>query len=397
MSKHITPENYTGGFEGHPMLPQTDHDEHAQQAFVLSLKQLVNGELLAGTRQLCERKAREELGLDSTPAPEARHAVRKMMAGTSSYRIWSSLLRNSQELLWDYVGESVDRQLDELNTRANSIETPLGSLRLNPDFMLPGYLAAVDQHIMPGGYGDNPADDDVRSGAVYDRGAALYHMGQVNLLNDVRGHTLAAYLQDVYGELKPLRILDMGCTVGHSTLVLCDYFPDAEIHAIDVGPSQLRYAHARAEHLGKTVHFSQQSAESTDFESGSFDLVVSSAMFHETSTAAVPQIMRECMRLLRPGGICAHAEVPVRYDRMPVADVLIRDWQTYHNGEPFWGGCATTDFGAALEDASFVDVQTGFQPATRDATDPTRGHFSSEGDASFRYWYLFGGKKPSDA
>jgi ubiquinone/menaquinone biosynthesis C-methylase UbiE len=393
-SPQPTPSAANEQFEGHPMLPQANHDEYAQQSFVLGLKQLVNSELLGATLALCAQKVTQELGLDDSPAPERRQAVRQMMLNTPTYRIWSSLLLNSQELLWDYVGASVDRQLHTLNERASAIASPLGSLRLDPEFQMPNYLAAIDNHIMPGGYDQQVSDDDVRAGAVYDRGASIYHMGQVNLLNDVRGHTLAAFLQDAFADLPPpRRILDMGCTVGHSTLVLCDYFPDAEIHAIDVGPALLRYAHARAEHLGKAIHFSQQSAEATDFESGSFDLVVSSAMFHETSAAALPRIMRECARLLRPGGIVAHAEVPVRYDRMPISEVLIRDWQTYYNAEPFWGGCATTDFGAALAAAGFNDIQVGYQPATRDANDPERASFTQDGDASFRYWYLFGGRK----
>lgn len=381
--------------EGHPMMPQSTHDEQARQAFVLNLKQLANGDFLRATRELCSRKINSGLGhSDDHPAPALRHEVRRMMQVTPAYQVWSSLLRTSQELLWDYVGESVDRQAAELEELAASAKNCGGSLRLDADFQLPPYLAALDQHIMPGGYGYSSGDGDLRAGAVYDRGAALYHMGQVNLLNDVRGHTLAAYLRDAFGDLQPLRILDMGCTVGHSTLVLCDYFPEAEIHAIDVGASVLRYADARARHLGKAVHFSQQSAESTDFDSGSFDLVISSAMFHETSRAAVPAIMTECARLLRPGGVVAHAEVPVRYGHMKPSEVLIRDWQTYNNGEPFWGGCATTDFDAALADAGFEDRAVGYQPACRDANDPQRGRFSEEGDASFRYWYVFGGRAP---
>ena len=39
-----------------------------------------------------------------------------------------------------------------------------------------------------------------------------------------------------------------------------------------VGAPLLRYAHARAEMLGRKVHYSQQNAESLDFADGSFDL-----------------------------------------------------------------------------------------------------------------------------
>ncbi|MCL6753034.1 methyltransferase domain-containing protein [Nostoc sp. CCCryo 231-06] len=61
-------------------------------------------------------------------------------------------------------------------------------------------------------------------------------------------------------------------SIGNSTLPYVDGFPDAEVHAIDVGAPMLRYAHARAESLGKRVHFSQQNAEQTNFPDESFDL-----------------------------------------------------------------------------------------------------------------------------
>ncbi len=82
------------------------------------------------------------------------------------------------------------------------------------------------------------------------------------------------------------------------------------MHGIDVGAPVLRYAHARAESLGVPVHFSQQNAEHTDFETGSFDLVLSHIVLHETSKSALVASLRECHRLLRPGGLMLHLEIP---------------------------------------------------------------------------------------
>nr|WP_287287651.1 class I SAM-dependent methyltransferase [Okeania sp. SIO2B9] len=64
----------------------------------------------------------------------------------------------------------------------------------------------------------------------------------------------------------------MGCTVGANTLPYVDAYPNAEVYGIDLAPAILRYSHARAESLGKRVHFSQQNAEKTNFpdESGRF-------------------------------------------------------------------------------------------------------------------------------
>ncbi|MEZ5458907.1 MAG: class I SAM-dependent methyltransferase [Steroidobacteraceae bacterium] len=57
--------------------------------------------------------------------------------------------------------------------------------------------------------------------------------------NDATGRLLVAKLREQYPQLAPRRILDLGCTIGHNTLPLCDAFPDAEVHAVDVGAPML--------------------------------------------------------------------------------------------------------------------------------------------------------------
>jgi SAM-dependent methyltransferase len=95
----------------------------------------------------------------------------------------------------------------------------------------------------------------------------------------------------------------MGCAIGNSTLEWKRAYPKAEVHGIDVGSGLLRYARARAALLGMPLHFSQQNAERTRFDDDSFDLVFTSAVLHETSARALPRILAECFRVLRPGGV----------------------------------------------------------------------------------------------
>ena len=109
-------------------------------------------------------------------------------------------------------------------------------------------------------------------------------------------------------------------------------FPDAAVPAIDVAAPILRYGHARAESLGIPVHFSQQNAEQTDFESGSFDMVISHILLHETSKKALPRILKESRRLLRPGGLMLHFEVPRGDTPM---EQFMHDWESYNNNESF--------------------------------------------------------------
>jgi ubiquinone/menaquinone biosynthesis C-methylase UbiE len=166
------------------------------------------------------------------------------------------------------------------------------------------------------------------------------------------GELLVGYFRDRWPKMKPARILDMGCAIGNSTLPWGRAFPKAELHGIDVGAPVLRYAHARARALGVPVHFSQQNAEATDFEAGSFDVVLSHIMLHETARSALDNVMRECHRLLKPGGVMLHLEVP--RGRTPV-EKFMWNWETYNNNETFAG--FMTDI-----DLSEVATRGGFAP-----------------------------------
>jgi SAM-dependent methyltransferase len=187
----------------------------------------------------------------------------------------------------------------------------------------------------------------------------------------------------------------MGCTVGHSTLAYNDAFPDAEIYGIDVGAPVLRYAHARAESLGKPVHFSQQNAEKTDFEDGFFDLIVSHILVHETSHVAVRNIMKECNRLLAPGGLVVHAETPP-YRDLPAYDAFMLDWDTRNNNEPYWGASHEIV-------AKDIAAETGFdpnkafeayQPSAFDAAEAKRTKVFQGGDfAGGGVWWVWGAQK----
>jgi ubiquinone/menaquinone biosynthesis C-methylase UbiE len=178
-------------------------------------------------------------------------------------------------------------------------------------------------------------------------------------MNDDIGGSAAKFVRERFPAFRPRRILDMGCTVGHSTLPFCDAFPDAEVHAIDVGAALLRYAHARAESLGRRVHFSQQDATRTDFPDGHFDLVVSSILFHETSGKALPAIVRECHRLLAPGGMAVHGDLPPFW-AMDEFNQFMLDCETYYNNEPYWGAMREVDQVAESVKAGFARDKVEF-------------------------------------
>ena len=378
----------------HGMMAGATHDELAAQKYFLGLRAYANGRLMAQAVEACNEQILPEMGERDPEDENDRAAVLRKAEEMPIFQHWGALLRTSQELMWDYVADTVDRQLDELEDKFRSIDNPAGSLTLHPELPNPEYLTLVDQHIQPGGYLHDAGGGDVRAGAIYDRGAVLYGLGRAGGLNDMRGHTLCAFIQDGFPNEQPKRILDLGCGVGHGTLAITDLYPDAELHAIDIGGALLRYAHARAESLGKRVHFHQQDARNLNFEDNSFDMVTSEILFHETSRTGMPAILKEAYRVLKPGGAMCNLEVPLRYKGMDMGGVVVRDWQNYYNAEPFWGSLGCVDLEQAMKDAGFTRVMTGFQPRTSNFqgergkladNDPSGGMLS--------HWLVFGGYK----
>ena len=343
----------------HPMLPRADHDELARQDFVFTLKQFVSDTLAVGSRAFYQGQLRPVLEKRHGRAPN-RHEIRRQLASEPHDQMISSMKRTIQEFTWDTTGESVERQLADLIAKAKVTRTrkeQLGSLRLDPDLEIPRYLSAVDIHAMPGNYHTELTEDDVFAGALYDRGVYLFSLGGQGPSQQDFGLSLISFVKDKFPDLKLERILDLGCTVGSSTLQYVEAFPDAEIHAIDVAAPLLRYAHGRAELTGRAIHFSQQNAESTNFEDRTFDLVVSTGLLHETSRKAMPQIMRECFRLLRPGGLMVHGESR-QYPDMDPYDAALHDWGTHYNAEPFMTTMHETDLVQVALDAGFKRENT---------------------------------------
>lgn len=377
----------------HDVLPRATHDEAARQDFIQSFKVYLANNVSPGNREVYDQRVKPQFEKEHGRGPKDRHEVRKAMGADPYYQFWSSLQRTSQEMMWDSVSASVDRQLDDLVGKAKSggQGQPLGSLKLDPSVEVPHYHAKVDIHCQPGGYHTELREDDVAAGAIYDRAVYIYTMGRAGPLNSDMGDSAANFMRRTFPEFQPRAILDMGCTVGHSTLPWVDAYPEAEVHGIDVGAPVLRYAHARAESLGKKVHYSQQNAEKTDFEDESFDLIVSQILIHETSSKAIKRIMDECHRLLRPGGMMVHLETPPYAAMNDEFDEFIMDWDTYNNNEPFWGPSHEIDYRELAGDAGFDrdKVRLELAPSALAEAAGRTGVFQCGDFAGAGEWFLF--------
>ncbi|MCB2108193.1 MAG: class I SAM-dependent methyltransferase [Rhodobacteraceae bacterium] len=268
---------------------------------------------------------------------------------------------------------------------------------------VPRYVAEVDVHLIPGSFHTEFTADDVAQGAIAAFGAGVFSGGLV-WRRDKKGRfggvgeSVAAYLSRKYPDFKPRRILDMATTSGKNLFPYKDVYPEAEAYGIDVGAPLLRFGHAQAEGYGIPVHFSQQNAESTDFADGSMDLIVSCFFFHEIPVKVTQAILKECHRLLAPGGFMVHMELPPQKDLNPYMN-FFWDWDTINNNEPTYTAYRS-------QNPTALTLAAGFEK--RNCFEMTIPNFATFGEERFNRfvkgeleapahgsggWYVFGARK----
>lgn len=335
------------------MLPSSNHDEQALQFFVRDLRRHLRDEVMPGTAQVFAEKVEPQFEKQHGRPIENYHDIRRAMTKNAYYQFWSAMQRCSQEMMWESVIAPTERGLDELVQKfleAAQRNPAGGSLDLDPDLEVPRYHTAVDIHIQPGGYHTEFVANDLAAGAIYLGGFPIYIDGALGPESDGIGRALLNYVRANHADIRPAKILDMGCAVGNSTLPWVREYPGAQVYAIDVAAPGLRFAHARAELMGEKVSFSQQNAERTHYDDNTFDVVVSHIMLHETSKPALANILAETYRILRPGGLMLHLDVPrgdSHFGR------FMSQWETYNNNEVFSAYMTEVDLPRIARDAGF--------------------------------------------
>jgi len=105
-------------------------------------------------------------------------------------------------------------------------------------------------------------------------------------------------------------ILDIGCGPGEWALEIAQRFPESRVTGIDISDLMITYARYTAESLHITnVQFQVLDArQPLTLPDASFDLVNARFIVGFMSKARWPQLIGECFRLLRPGGIFCTCE-----------------------------------------------------------------------------------------
>ncbi len=336
------------------------HDDSARRSFLIAFKQRVNLAMGGEIRTLFDTEVAPKLEssaghkLSDTDKAD-RKLTKTALEATHLFKAWASLTYISQGMMWDIVDGVLDHDFDRLQKAFDIYSTrsgKLGSLELNKKLKLPKNISKTEIHRQPGGFCFERNDTDIMAGARYNGGGLMYSAGRGRkaVAGQSGGDFVLSILRERYPDFKPLRILELGCGTGRNTPSYKQLIPDADVHAVDIAPGLLRWAHAYAESQGEAVHFHQMDATALDFPDESFDLVVSHILGHETTQRGLPKWVGEAWRVLKPGGVAFHVDVPIQTGYLKLADQVMNDWQVRFNGEPFWMGWADADLKQIMRD-----------------------------------------------
>ncbi len=328
-------------------------DEAARQDFVSVLRGLVLRDMAADLRAAYEADIAPAIRAETGADPKTPSEVHNAFRDHETFKFYSAMRVNAQEMVWDSVHEPVSRHLDDINAKVReAMAHGKGTLSLDPEMEVPRSVSAIDVHLMPGNYDTEYGPDDAAQGAIMDSGGSVFSMGLTGRNKDDIASSIARYIAARYPDFQPQRILDLGCTLGNNTLPWARTYPQAEVHAIDVAAPVLRFAMARQQALGGEVHFHQMDATALDFPDDHFDLVWSSMFLHEVPLKGIKAALKEARRVLRPGGLMLHMELPPN-QATSVYDGFYLDWDSWYNYEPYYKIFRDQDARALCAEAGF--------------------------------------------
>lgn len=339
----------------HAVFPETSHDEIERINFLAQMNRHLAARVVPGVKAAYDNRVAPGFAAQNGRPLANRHEARKAMLEDPAFQTWSALRRMTMEQRQQAGRWTALRQNERLARIAADLTDGDERLSLDPALAIPRYVSAVDHHCMPGSYHTEYFPGDVTNGANYDHAGFVTTSGLLGKYSDGGGHAVVNWVRRNLPDFKPREILEIGGTVGHSSLPLAQAFPDAELTIADLGAPVLRYGLARAKSLGvDNVRFVQASGEDlAGFADESFDWIQTTMFLHELSTKALRNIFAETRRLLKPGGIVLHVEQPQYAAEMPLFEQAMRDWDAFYNNEPFWSRMHEMDLDAEMVAAGF--------------------------------------------
>jgi ubiquinone/menaquinone biosynthesis C-methylase UbiE len=121
-----------------------------------------------------------------------------------------------------------------------------------------------------------------------------------------------------------LHVLDLACGPGGWAMNVAYEYPKAEVYGVDISQAFVRYAKAQAwsRRLDNAYFEVMNVLKPLDFDDNAFDVVNGRLLFGFMPAKAWPELLKECMRILRPGGLLCMTESETGISNGPISEQL---------------------------------------------------------------------------
>jgi ubiquinone/menaquinone biosynthesis C-methylase UbiE len=154
---------------------------------------------------------------------------------------------------------------------------------------------------------------------------------------------------------RQLRLLDIGCGTGRFLDFVKQTWPRLQTIGLDMSDAYVRHAKRHLRHRSR-ISFVIGKAEAIPVPDGSQDAVTSIFLFHELPPNVRRSALRECGRVLKPGGRLILLDSLQRDDQPDYDGLLQRFPRNYH--EPYYASYTRENFAALAADHGLTQVRS---------------------------------------
>lgn len=130
-----------------------------------------------------------------------------------------------------------------------------------------------------------------------------------------------------------LRVLDLGCGTGETSISLLKEYPLARVTGIDSSTDMLEVARKKVKHTTWRVDFLCQDIRAFRLD-GEFDVIVSGFSLHFLTPDEKEEILRKCLALLKDGGMFIDSEA-VLSPSEKVYNIYMDKWKDFMRSNGF--------------------------------------------------------------
>jgi ubiquinone/menaquinone biosynthesis C-methylase UbiE len=154
---------------------------------------------------------------------------------------------------------------------------------------------------------------------------------------------------------RQIRLLDIGCGTGRFIDFIKQAWPRLQIVGLDMSDAYIKHAKRHLRHRSR-MSFVVGKAEAVPLADQSHDAVTSIFLFHELPPKVRRSALRECARVLKPGGRLILLDSLQRGDEPDYEGMLRRFPQNYH--EPYYASYTKENFGGLATEYGLTHVRS---------------------------------------